>query len=251
MAVVNTGDATPRMDEIETGTTLELEDRAEMPAVTRGFDRNKIIVGTIAAFVILFLLFSMFTGGSNRSALEDKPTADTASAVNPQGIVAAYGTDVPPPVDGTEVPALDPNQPDYADSRYGRGEPRYIERGGPPPKSDRQTLAEASRRSGLIAIGGSGQQPGAGFAQAGDVDLRPGRGTNGAAGEGEGAQTDLDGLRQASRLGIARASRLPDRNYLITAGTFIPCTLLSAMNSSQPATQPASFHAMSTPTTAA
>ena len=234
MVVVSTGDATPRMDEIETGSTLELGDRAEMPAVTQGFDRNKVIIGLIAAFVILFLLFSIFAGGSNQSALEKKPVADTASAVDPQGIVAAYGSDVPAPADEQEVPALDGTQVAYADRR-GDG-PRTVERGpsGPPAKSERQTLADASRRSGLIAVGGSGQ----GFAgsrggSGADADPRTERFAD-ADDSGAASPTNLDGLRQASRLGVARAARLPDRNYLITAGTFIPCTLLSAMNSSQP-----------------
>lgn len=233
MAVVSTGDATPRMDEIETGSTLELEDRAEMPAVTQGFDQKKIIIGLISGFVILFLLFSIFTGGSSQSAVEEEPTVDSAASVDPQGIVSAYGADLPP-VEGQEVPEIDGTQPtSYSDSR-GRGDgPRYVERGGPPPKSERQTLAEASRRSGLIAVGGSGQQPGAGTAQSGDVDPRAGRGAPPSADDG-GSQTALDGLRQASQLGVSPATRLPDRNYLITAGTFIPCTLLSAMNSSQP-----------------
>ena len=50
----------------------------------------------------------------------------------------------------------------------------------------------------------------------------------------EGAPTELDQLRRGSVIGMARASRLPDRTYLITAGTSIPCTLQTAMDTSTP-----------------
>lgn len=49
-----------------------------------------------------------------------------------------------------------------------------------------------------------------------------------------GEPTELDQLRRGSGIGLARASRLPDRNYLITAGTSIPCMLQSAMDTSTP-----------------
>lgn len=46
--------------------------------------------------------------------------------------------------------------------------------------------------------------------------------------------TELDTLRQGSTIGLARASRLPDRHFLITAGTSIPCTLQTAMDTATP-----------------
>ncbi len=49
-----------------------------------------------------------------------------------------------------------------------------------------------------------------------------------------GAPTELDQLRHGSAIGLAHASRLPDRNFLITAGTSIPCTLQTAMDTSTP-----------------
>lgn len=48
------------------------------------------------------------------------------------------------------------------------------------------------------------------------------------------AATELDQLRQGSTIGLARANRLPDRHFLITAGTSIPCTLQTAMDTSTP-----------------
>lgn len=64
-------------------------------------------------------------------------------------------------------------------------------------------------------------------------------------GRGEGAPTptaaaiaapgtELDQLRQVSQIARARASRLGDRNFLLIAGTAIPCLLQTAMDSTTP-----------------
>lgn len=46
--------------------------------------------------------------------------------------------------------------------------------------------------------------------------------------------TELDQLRRGSAIGQARASRLPDRNFLIVAGANIPCILQTAMDTTTP-----------------
>jgi len=48
------------------------------------------------------------------------------------------------------------------------------------------------------------------------------------------AATELDQLREGSNIGLARASRLPNRHFLIVAGTSIPCTLQTAMDTATP-----------------
>lgn len=47
-------------------------------------------------------------------------------------------------------------------------------------------------------------------------------------------QIELDQLRRGSAIGQARAARLPDRNFLIVAGTSIPCILQTAMDTATP-----------------
>ncbi|HEX5263752.1 MAG TPA: TrbI/VirB10 family protein, partial [Phenylobacterium sp.] len=46
--------------------------------------------------------------------------------------------------------------------------------------------------------------------------------------------TELDQLRRGSAIGQARATRLPDRNFLIVAGAAIPCLLQTAMDTATP-----------------
>ncbi|MDX3911878.1 MAG: TrbI/VirB10 family protein, partial [Sphingobium sp.] len=46
--------------------------------------------------------------------------------------------------------------------------------------------------------------------------------------------TNLDTLKQTSAIGTASARMIGDRNYLVTAGAIIPCTLQTAMDSSVP-----------------
>jgi type IV secretion system protein VirB10 len=105
----------------------------------------------------------------------------------------------------------------------------------PPPAAQQarqpspaEALREAARRSSLIAYGGERDSGNAG-GRTGD--------NGGAASAGRqpsAPANNLDTLRQASAIGRAQARPLPDRNFLITAGSFIPCVLQSAMDSSQP-----------------
>lgn len=46
--------------------------------------------------------------------------------------------------------------------------------------------------------------------------------------------TELESLRHASAIGSARARRLPDRDFLILAGSTLPCVLQTAMSSATP-----------------
>src|SRR3546814_18893813 len=104
----------------------------------------------------------------------------------------------------------------------------------PGPSGARPNLADQARRSTLIAYGGRdlGGETSQGPAAASSAQPTENSGTPGST-EG-GAPNALDLLRQSSAVGEARASMLPNRNFLITAGTLIPCTLQTAINSAQP-----------------
>jgi type IV secretion system protein VirB10 len=49
-----------------------------------------------------------------------------------------------------------------------------------------------------------------------------------------GPPTELDLLRRGSAIGQVRATRLPNRNFLIVAGSAIPCLLQTAMDTATP-----------------
>lgn len=120
--------------------------------------------------------------------------------------------------DGTVVPAITPGA---------------LPPGGEVAPADGRTSAESfadkSRRAPLlISVGGGGEEsgPGASTPQAAD----PPGGRPAAPPEAG----ELERLRQVSAIGSSHAAMLPNRNYLVTAGTMIPCILQTAMNSTQP-----------------
>ncbi|WP_010188963.1 type IV secretion system protein VirB10 [Sphingomonas sp. PAMC 26605] len=119
--------------------------------------------------------------------------------------------------DGTVVPAITPGAVPAGSEHVADGH------------TSGESLADKSRRAPLlISVGGTGGQGGleASAPQPNDApDARPA--TQAPAGE-------LDHLRQVSAIGSSHAAMLPNRNYLVTAGTMIPCILQTAMNSTQP-----------------
>ena len=50
----------------------------------------------------------------------------------------------------------------------------------------------------------------------------------------QAAPTELDALRRSSAINLARATRLPDRDFLTLAGSSLPCILETAMSSATP-----------------
>lgn len=121
------------------------------------------------------------------------------------------------------VPGLDPN----ASGSGGGGSQQMT------PAQKRAALYQASIRAPLMAFsanqggstgGADGQPGGPGLVRA-SSDAQGGQGPGG---------TELDSLRKGSQIGKARARMIGDRNYLIVAGTSIPCVLQTAMDSSQP-----------------
>lgn len=127
------------------------------------------------------------------------------------GTGAARGMTTLP--DGTVVPAIQTGP---------------VPAGSERAPSSAESFADRSRRSPLlIPMGNQGTRAAAdGDAAAPDT---PGGPTTPATPPGE-----LDQLRHVSAIGSSRAAMLPNRDYLITAGTLIPCVLQTAMNSTQP-----------------
>jgi len=125
--------------------------------------------------------------------------------------LAAPGTDAPSLVaadPATKVPAI--QQASYTQA--------------PPPADRRRTEAAAIRGAPLLAFSrGEGQR--SAFASSAPETR---------AVSASLPATELDELRRGSAIGRAQASRLPDRNFLIVAGTPIPCVLQTAMDTATP-----------------
>jgi len=165
------------------------------------------------------------TGNSTLPPVKPKPALEPAQ-YDPASVIA-------PTLAGA---ATDPNAP------IALGEPIVPAIGAgpgpsqiPPPAaqqarqpSQAEALREAARRSSLIAYGGERDSGNSG------VRYSDSGGAAYAGRQPSQPSTNLDMLRQASAIGQAQARPLPDRNFLITAGSFIPCVLQSAMDSSQP-----------------
>lgn len=92
----------------------------------------------------------------------------------------------------------------------------------------RESLSDLTRRAPLVAFSHSGSPPAGGAAGGAEAIL--------ASAQGAPARqaTELENLRRGSAITTARATVLGDRNYLILAGTQIPCVLQTAMDSSLP-----------------
>ena len=198
------------------------------PIAGAAMDPKKVIGLAAAAGAVMFTVLALGSGITGNSALpvvKPKPALgpaqyDPNTVIAPTLAAAATDPNAPIALTATEVPPI-----------LGQS----ATQGAPPPTtpqvrqvSQAQMLREASRRSSLIAYGGergAGESPTvAVIPQDRDADGRP----------APRDPTNLDRLRRASVIGQAQARPLPDRNFLVTAGTFIPCVLQTAMDSSQP-----------------
>ena len=133
---------------------------------------------------------------------------------------------------GAGAPSLDPSAPGAA----GAGQVPALPPGGySPGGTAAQTLAQA-KAAAVAQIQAIRSAPILAFNQAnGGAPSLPSVAAPTAVGaEAAHAPTELDQLRQGSTIGLSRASRLPDRRFLITAGTSIPCTLQTAMDTATP-----------------
>ena len=222
-----TVDQTPDPDEIDRTPTAERGSKMpSMPGTT--MDPKKMIGFAAAAGAVMFTVLALGTGLTGNTTLppvKPKPALepaqyDPATVIAPMLAGAATDPNAPIPLSGPQVPAigqqpLPPQVPPPA-----TGQQRQ--------QSPAEALREAARRSSLIAYGGE-RENGIASTRYGDAG-----GAISAGAASARQPTNLDTLRRASVIGQAQARALPDRNFLITAGSFIPCVLQTAMDSSQP-----------------
>lgn len=218
-----TVDQTPDPEDIDRAPATERA--SKMPSIPgTAMDPKKMIGFAAAAGAIMFTVLALGTGLTGNSTL---PPVKPRPALEPAQYDPA--TVIAPTLAGA---ATDPNAPIAIVPAIG---PQPASSQIPPPTaqqarqpSQAEVLREAARRSSLIAYGGERDGGSAGV-RTSDY--------GGAASAGRPPSppaTNLDTLRQGSAIGQAQARPLPDRNFLITAGSFIPCVLQTAMDSSQP-----------------
>jgi type IV secretion system protein VirB10 len=220
-------DQTPDPDEIDRAPATERA--SKMPSMSgTTMDPKKMIGFAAAAGAIMFTVLALGTGLTGNSELppvKPKPALEPAqydpnTVIAPTLAGAATDPNAPIPLGEPIVPAIGAQTTASPMPPSGATQPRQ--------PSQAEVLREAARRSSLIAYGG---ERGNGLAS-------PRFGESGSpVNTGSAATrepTNLDALRRASVIGQTQARPLPDRNFLITAGSFIPCVLQSAMDSSQP-----------------
>ena len=95
-----------------------------------------------------------------------------------------------------------------------------------------QTAAEQAHLAQLQAIRGAPLLAYTAEARGGAVDATAAAPL--AIGRTDAPASELDQLRRGSTIGLVHAERLPDRNFLLTAGALLPCTLETAMDTSAP-----------------
>jgi type IV secretion system protein VirB10 len=222
-----TVDQTPDPDEIDRAPITERANKMpSMPGAT--MDPKKMIGFAAAAGAIMFTVLALGTGLTGNTTLpppKPKPALEPAqydpnTVIAPTLAGAATDPNTPIPLAAGQVPPIGPQ------TTPPQGQPAAAGQSRQP--SPAEALREAARRSSLIAYGGE--------RESGGVSPRYGD-AGGAISTSDTAtrqSTNLDTLRRASVIGQAQARNLPDRNFLITAGSFIPCVLQTAMDSSQP-----------------
>lgn len=232
-------DATPDVSEIDRTPAADRANR--MPALSAVEWDTKKVIGTAAvAGAVIFGVLTIVAGsGSSNQALEARrapPPAveapyDPNTVIAPTLATAPRDPNAPIQLTGEQVPAIGPDgepiAPYGTSSAQQQGQVTEAQRRA----NEARELRDNARRSTLIAYNGN---QGLGRALGGGADASGGAGTQGDGDSGTARATALDTLRQTSAIGTATARMIGDRNYLVTAGAIIPCTLQTAMDSSVP-----------------
>jgi type IV secretion system protein VirB10 len=223
-----TVDQTPDPSDIDRAPATERA--SKMPSIPgTTMDPKKMIGFAAAAGAVMFTVLALGTGLTGNSTLppvKPRPALepakyDPATVIAPTLAAAPVDPNAPIPLTGSQVPAIAPQSASAqvpAPTAQQQRQP-----------SQAEALREAARRSSLIAYGGERTNGGVS-----DVGYGAQTASNARGNASSQEPTNLDTLRRASVIGQAQARSLPDRNFLITAGSFIPCVLQTAMDSSQP-----------------
>ena len=232
-------DATPDMGEIDRTPAADRPSR--IPSLNASqWDNKKVIVGAALGAAGIFTVLTLVTGSGNQQAIQAKkaPPAAVEAPYDPNTVIAPTlataprDPNAPVQLAGEQVPAIGPDgQPitPYASSTGPQQQTREATE-AERRANEARSLRDNARRSTLIAYNGD-QGIGRGQGGAGNA------GAGAAQSDGENAApkaTALDTLRQTSAIGTATARMIGDRNYLVTAGAIIPCTLQTAMDSTVP-----------------
>lgn len=232
-------DATPDMGEIDRAPAADRPSR--IPSLNASqWDNKKVIGGAALGGAAIFTVLTLFTGSGTNKVAEVKkaPVAaeapyDPNSVIAPTLATAPRDPNAPVQLAAEQVPAIGPDGQPIAPSGASTASQQQSRAAAERERraNEARTLSDNARRSTLVAY--SGDQGGVpGLGPGGNA----GAGAGGDAGGDGGAAkpTALDTLKQTSAIGTASARSIGDRNYLVTAGAIIPCTLQTAMDSSVP-----------------
>jgi type IV secretion system protein VirB10 len=198
-----------------------------------------MIAGAALGGAAIFTILTLVTGsGGSKQVMEAKRKApppaveapyDPNTVIAPTLATAPRDPNAPVALAGEQVPAIGPDgQPITPYGAGGQQQSRQASEAERRANEARQ-LSDSARRSTLIAYNGSQS-----LGRPADDGLNGAGRSPADAGTGQAPATKLDGLKQTSAIGTASARMIGDRNYLVTAGAILPCTLQTAMDSTVP-----------------
>ncbi|RZT46447.1 type IV secretion system protein VirB10 [Sphingomonas sp. BK036] len=221
-------------------------DRGAIGSVASSNRANIMKGGAFAAVAAVIGVFAITqaSGPTTRVLTNaEKQAAATPAKAVVEYVPAKAGPTVATAALDPNAPQITPGQPAMVAGPNGQMVPA-IQPGGTPPASPAgrpvqtpaQVMADAARRSRIMVFGDRSRPGGEAGAQPVSVPGSTPGGFEQASSNADDANqpTELDRLRRQSAIGESRATMIGNRNFLVTAGTLIPCVLQTALNSAQP-----------------